>query len=330
MRRFTALAALTAVITLVGCVSQQVDLTDGAAPADGSTTTSQKQTEHATSDAGEEVLPAIDDSLSEPPALSLLAGGETFTLRSGNYNWSVPDGELTTETIACGASPVQNAASGHAVTIPADSEPQLMLPHGAEISEVLVWKNDSTKTSAEFTDDGLITPSDNSVGIVYSVNVKFPQGKAEYVFVIEDALLCGLPTVEAAIYAEDGLYHPTAHIHRTDGYIDGKMYPYTVTISTADELGQYISENSTQYNISDEVFAPYDSEFFETRALVIAVLEEGSGSVRHEFAGIDRENTIRIRRLVPEVGTCDMAEYHVVIEVFPQLSEAEFTVEFIS
>ena len=64
----------------------------------------------------------------------------------------------------------------------------------------------------------------------------------------------------------------------------------------------------------EEAVAGYDDNWFNSHKLVMVILEEGSGSIGHEVVqvgGLD----ITIKRLVPQVGTCDMAEWHIFIEL---------------
>jgi hypothetical protein len=53
--------------------------------------------------------------------------------------------------------------------------------------------------------------------------------------------------------------------------------------------------------------------------LIFVLLEEGSGSVRHEVRSIelteDQKISISIDRNVPEVGTDDMAQWHIILEL---------------
>ena len=47
-------------------------------------------------------------------------------------------------------------------------------------------------------------------------------------------------------------------------------------------------------------------------------MEEGSGSVRHELDGILPNGDgwyLTGRRIVPEAGTCDMAQWHILAEL---------------
>ena len=121
-----------------------------------------------------------------------------------------------------------------------------------------------------------------------------------------------------------------AKVIRTDGYHDGETYPKSVWITSAGELGEYIEANKDYYwleSIGDAGFraavSEYDDAFFAGHDLLFVLLEEGSGSVRHEVTQVtavpsaDGKTVIRpeIDRLVPDVGTDDMAEWHVIIEI---------------
>ncbi len=254
--------------------------------------------------------------LSAPPQLKLFtATNETersYTLNTGNYSWTIVDGDVASETLACGASPLQSAALGNAVTIPSAEElissPRLMLPEGAEITRVNVWRSEDDFYEVEFTEDGKIILADSSMGCVYSVTVVFPQGCAEYVFAVEQ--LCGYPTVEDTklLYDRDGLWHPKACISRTDDF-DGWEGLIVVTEP-------------------DNRFTQYDEAFFADNALVVTTMTEGSGSVSHEFLGIDRDNVIHIGRNIPMIGTCDMAKYELVIEIPRALADVEFRTKY--
>ncbi|MBP3579940.1 MAG: hypothetical protein J6K12_01695, partial [Clostridia bacterium] len=68
----------------------------------------------------------------------------------------------------------------------------------------------------------------------------------------------------------------------------------------------------------------YDEEYFESQILLIVLLEEGSGSVRHKVERVANGAdgiTVDITTIVPEIGTCDMAEWHILIE--PEVGFAE-------
>lgn len=119
---------------------------------------------------------------------------------------------------------------------------------------------------------------------------------------------------------------------RTNGYSEGVLYPSVRIIDSLQELKDY-------YNTWHEVFAlereekvysdttigfldacgQYDEAFFEKNYLIFVLLEEGSGSVRHEVRSVqqtaDKKISISIDRKVPEVGTDDMAEWHIILEL---------------
>lgn len=121
---------------------------------------------------------------------------------------------------------------------------------------------------------------------------------------------------------------------RTDGSPDNATYPKTIWITSAQELSDYYEQNKTAYSLDfsqdgkpsfAEATESYDDLFFAENDLILVVLEEPSGSIRHKVrsltltpSGLNRiEYDIRpeIDRIVPEVQTDDMAEWHILIEV---------------
>lgn len=68
----------------------------------------------------------------------------------------------------------------------------------------------------------------------------------------------------------------------------------------------------------NEGIKKYDEAYFKDNALLIVHIEEGSGSIRHAVSSVtlnDYRLEVKIERTVPEVGTCDMADWFAVIEV---------------
>ena len=132
---------------------------------------------------------------------------------------------------------------------------------------------------------------------------------------------------------------------RTNGYSDGEEYPKIFWIATAKELKEYYEANKEKYNLesrenpySDETIGfedaikNYDEHFFEENELIFVLLEEGSGSIRHEVTEVKvlpsqvegKQYAIQpvVERLVPQVGTDDMAEWHIIIEVNKQYASS--------
>jgi len=119
---------------------------------------------------------------------------------------------------------------------------------------------------------------------------------------------------------------------RTNGYMEGAEFPNVVIIRSLDELNSYYEANKGTFDLErkDKVYSDttigfldacdkYDTAYFEKGYLVFVLLEEGSGSVRHEVTGStissDDELGIYIKTISPEVGTCDMAEWHIILEM---------------
>ena len=109
-------------------------------------------------------------------------------------------------------------------------------------------------------------------------------------------------------------------------------------ITSVEELNDYYEQNKDKYYLesvdnpaSDQTIGfvdavkKYDEAFFEKNDLILVVLEEPSGSNRHEVTSVDLFASLldriayfiqpNIKRIVPEVGTCDMANWHIIIEV---------------
>ena len=124
---------------------------------------------------------------------------------------------------------------------------------------------------------------------------------------------------------------------RTDGYSEKRSYPYHVVINSKEELQSYYEANKELFDLerkekvsSDTTIGfldacdKYDDAYFERQNLVLIVLEEGSGSVRHEITDVRNrwdENgaplgwNITINRIVPEVCIDDMAQWHLFLEI---------------
>jgi len=109
-------------------------------------------------------------------------------------------------------------------------------------------------------------------------------------------------------------------------------FPAVAVIHSIGELTTYYEANKDQFNLerredygSDftigylDACDKYDAKFFENNALIFIVLEEGSGSTRHnvETVKVDANDImyVNILSIDPEVGTCDMAYWHIMTEV---------------
>ncbi|MBQ8812930.1 MAG: hypothetical protein IJZ85_00310 [Lachnospiraceae bacterium] len=137
-----------------------------------------------------------------------------------------------------------------------------------------------------------------------------------------------------------GLYLPkkdcdfSVQYIRTDGYHEDIDYPVVKIIRSADELSTYYEEYKDIYYLENpakvysdttigflDACEKYDDAYFEQQILVFVLLEEGSGSIRHQVTDVrvigndgESEMEIAIKTIVPEVVTDDMAEWHLMIE----------------
>ncbi len=84
----------------------------------------------------------------------------------------------------------------------------------------------------------------------------------------------------------------------------------------------------------DMLFINYNKEYFASHILFVATLVERSGSIRHEVKNIHyskSEMTVTILTTLPNMGTCDMAQWHLLIEVDRKKfngDQAQLLVEF--
>ena len=142
--------------------------------------------------------------------------------------------------------------------------------------------------------------------------------------------------------ADQSIHEPEAYAFeaqyiRTDGYSDGWSYPYHTVINSRAELDAYYEAYKDTYYLErrEKVYSDstigfldacdkYDDAYFERQNLVLIVLQEGSGSIRHEITDVRAHRNengaslgweITIRRIVPEVGTDNMAQWHLFLEV---------------
>ena len=119
----------------------------------------------------------------------------------------------------------------------------------------------------------------------------------------------------------------TSQCIRTDGTPDEPQN--IVVIESEEKLAEYYLENQDKYSFGAQsnsasftkAIEKYNAEYFKDKLLVFVVLEETSGSIRHQVISVEflsysdnANNTIHIERTVPEVLTDDMAVWHIIID----------------
>ncbi len=109
---------------------------------------------------------------------------------------------------------------------------------------------------------------------------------------------------------------------RTYGNV-GALIPNGRIVATESALKAYYkskgiaSEFDSTGSLADAV-SHYNASFFKTKALAVIDFEETSGSNRHEVTDIRSKAgvlTVTIKRIAPEVGTCDMAHWYILVPV---------------
>ena len=109
---------------------------------------------------------------------------------------------------------------------------------------------------------------------------------------------------------------------RTNACHEGTEYPSAKIIRSVEELNAYYNANKGKFDLEHgflDACDKYDEVYFENQLLVMVLLEEGSGSNRHEVASVKASSDgtlyVDISSIVPEVGTCDMAQWHILVEL---------------
>ena len=103
----------------------------------------------------------------------------------------------------------------------------------------------------------------------------------------------------------------SAQYVRTDRYIQDAQYPDVLVLDSVAALTAY-----EEYDRLKAHSSGYDEAFFEEHFLVMVLVEEPSGSNSHEVLKVEQsgnKTAISIKRIIPQVGTCDMAQWHIIV-----------------
>ena len=112
-------------------------------------------------------------------------------------------------------------------------------------------------------------------------------------------------------------------------YVD-EMNGQTLVIESKEELDQYFNANKEKYNLGhkekvysdttigfEDAIVDYDEEWFKEHNLVLVLLTANSGSIRYKANNINIEDgtmTVSFNKKAPDMVTCDMAGWHIIIE----------------
>ena len=90
-------------------------------------------------------------------------------------------------------------------------------------------------------------------------------------------------------------------------------------MDSAEELAAFrAAYESADYPVDNGAFVSYTAEFFNTRTLLLVIIEEPSGSITHQVTGLRREGDaliVRYARYCPFMRTADMAYWLACVEV---------------
>ena len=112
-------------------------------------------------------------------------------------------------------------------------------------------------------------------------------------------------------------------------YVD-EMNGQTFIIETKEELEEYLNANKKQYGLGhrekvysdstigfEDAIADYDEEWFKDHNIVLVLLTANSGSIRFKATNVninEGKMDISFTQKAPEMVTCDMAGWHIIIE----------------
>lgn len=119
---------------------------------------------------------------------------------------------------------------------------------------------------------------------------------------------------------------------RTDGYHEEVTYPVITVFRSREELDTYYEANKDKYYLNTrggdipsdssigfmDAVENYDSAFFAQKVVVSILVQESSGSVRHNILSVKQSNGITrivLKREAPAIGTTDMAQWHILVEL---------------
>lgn len=115
-------------------------------------------------------------------------------------------------------------------------------------------------------------------------------------------------------------------VYYRNGYDEDYDKNIIEIIESVDEMYAYYEENMYNYDLLGDPFnaswieacSDYTAEWFEGNVLVMVKLIEGSGSISHEVTSVKKSGnniSISIKRNTPEIGTCDMAGWHIMMGI---------------
>jgi len=105
-----------------------------------------------------------------------------------------------------------------------------------------------------------------------------------------------------------------------------------VVVASADELNRFIETYHGAFppGVTFDLGMDYPDDFFDENFLVIISIQENSGSISHRVESVNENGQILVTRFMPMIGTADMAQWLIVVELCNSFMTESFSVEFIS
>lgn len=198
-------------------------------------------------------------------------------------------------------------------TVAADDKVCVNLTDGGRLAGALNWSAEGKQLALDYQRTGEIYIPADLIGDIFSLTVEFPQGECTYVFAAaNEAASADEVAVTTAVELTK---YPCDITYSSD--VDEEIYDGITVIDSAEKLSGFADQ-------LDE--SRYNADFFKDSALIIAYFTEGSGSVKLSFEGVSADGEVVVRREIPEIGTCDMAYYRMVIEIPQEIAHKDFRI----
>ncbi len=118
---------------------------------------------------------------------------------------------------------------------------------------------------------------------------------------------------------ESGSVPFTAKYVRISRRYESAFEPTKTVVDSRDNLESLLAETNAYSGTSPQEEADaYTDDWFGTHRLIVIALQESSGSIRHNVQKVTYTGNgaaVKIKRMTPQVQTCDVAHWLILIEL---------------
>lgn len=195
--------------------------------------------------------------------------------------------------------------------------------------------------SCQEYDDGDISRVDSLAGIEGTDSLQPAAGTNEKSAEGENLPEESSPGTPQPVLEDNPIGYTAYNLRTIECNVD---YPSILLINSKEELEEYIDTaclwNNEETGIINflntrksfmEAVCRYDEEYFKNNILAFVHIEAISGSIDYWFDSLEDSGKIHINYTSPELQTCDMEYWHIIIEVpkdHPAVVVNTFTLEF--